>query len=125
MSFQCPDCKNRKTLQIIERIELPPDSRSDEITLQIVRCQRCQFEAVAIYEESRRGALDSESFDHYGYTIGQDELKALKGLIRRCSDPKNRRCRCESHSALKRKDASGRWSKPGFNVDLTTFAMVL
>lgn len=125
MGFQCPDCNNRTSLQIIERIELPPDARSDEITLQIVKCQRCQFEAVAIYEESHRGALDSEVFDHYGYAIGQDELKALKTLIRRCPEPKNRRCGCESHSALKRKDASGRWIKPGFSVVSTTFAMVL
>ncbi|GAJ06187.1 unnamed protein product, partial [marine sediment metagenome] len=112
-------------VNIVSRLEIPPDARSDEISLQIVKCNRCKFESVAIYEESHRGALDSDVFDHYGYTIDQKELKELKALIRQCSEPKNRRCSCDSHRALRRKDSSGRWIRPGFNKDQRTFRMVL
>lgn len=125
MAFHCPDCKNLKTLQIINRIELPPDARSDEISLQIVKCNSCKFEAVAIYEESHRGALDSDVFDHYGYTIDQKELKELKALIRQCPEPKNLRCSCDTHTTLQRKDSYGRWIRPGFSKEQRTFRMVL
>ena len=125
MGFQCPKCEAQKRLNIVSRLEMPPDARSDEISLQIVKCNRCKFESVAIYEESHRGALDSDVFDHYGYTIDQKELKELKALIRQCSEPKNRRCSCDSHRALRRKDSYGRWIKPGFNKDQRTFRMVL
>ena len=125
MGFQCPSCSSRRSLEIISRIELPPDARSDEITLQIVKCQHCDFTAVAIYEESHRGALDSEVFDHYGYALDQKELKGLKALIKQCPEPKNRRCSCDSHRSLRRKDSSGRWIRPGFNKEQRTFRMVL
>ena len=37
MSFICPECSSSsRTLKISDRIELPSDARSDEITLQIV-----------------------------------------------------------------------------------------
>jgi hypothetical protein len=125
MAFHCPDCKNLKTLQIINRIELPPDARSDEISLQIVKCNSCKFEAVAIYEESHRGALDSDVFDHYGYALDQKEIKGLKTLIRQCPEPKNLRCSCDTHTTLKRNDSFGRWVKPGFSKEQRTFRMIL
>ena len=77
MSFLCPECSSR-SLNIILSLELPPDSRSDEITLQTVECSQCGFSGIAVYEESRRGALDSESVDHYSYRVGVDDLRALK-----------------------------------------------
>ncbi len=69
MPFQCPECST-KTLKITHKLELPPDSRSDEITLQIIECSGCGFGGIAVYEESRRGALDDDSFDHTGYRVG-------------------------------------------------------
>jgi len=54
MAFQCPECKRDSSLRIVQRIEVPPDSRSDQITLQVVRCGSSQFEGIAVYEESRR-----------------------------------------------------------------------
>ena len=125
MGFQCPKCDAHKSLDIVSRLEMPPDARSDEITLQIVQCKHCDFTGVAIYEESHRGALDSELFDHYGYTLDQKELKGLKALIKQCPEPKNRRCSCESHHTLSRKDSYGRWIRPGFNEEQRTFQMVL
>ena len=125
MGFHCPKCEAQKSMDIVSRLEMPPDARSDEISLQIVKCNRCKFEAVAIYEESHRGALDSDAFDHYGYTIDQKQLKELKALIRQCPEPKNRRCSCDTHTTLKRKDSYGRWIRPGFTKDQRTFNMVL
>ena len=109
MPFLCPSCST-KSLRITSRIELPPDSRSDEIALQIVECSRCGFAGVAVYEESRRGALDSESVDHTGYRVSGGDLEALRKRIKQCPQPKNRRCRCSAHRALGSKDVSGRWN---------------
>jgi hypothetical protein len=124
MSFLCPEC-NRKTLKIIERIELAPDVRSDEITLQVIRCKNCNFQGLAVYEESRRGVLDSESIDHYGYKPEVKDLKAIRSLIRRCPDPSNPWCSCDSHLKLNESDGSGRWVRPGWKPDQNTFTMDL
>jgi hypothetical protein len=110
MGFLCPVCDRAGSLQITLRLELPPDSRSDEITLQIVRCPRCNFEGLAIYEESRRGGLGDESIDHRGYFVSQVDLKALKKQMRQCPKPGNSRCDCAAHQELGRTDKSGRWA---------------
>ncbi len=110
MPFLCPECSEPKSLGIALKIELPPDSRSDEITLQVVECYRCGFEGIAVYEESRRGALGSESFHHIGYRVSKEDLKALRRTIKACPRPTDWRCRCSAHRVLGRRDASGRWS---------------
>ena len=110
MPFQCPECSGSKSLRIVHKLELPPDSRSDEITLQTVKCSDCGFAGIAVYEESRRGALDSESVDHTGYRVAASDLKALKRIMRQCPKPGNWRCRCRAHRELGRTDASGRWN---------------
>jgi hypothetical protein len=107
--FRCPECSH-SSLKIERRIELPPDSRSDEIALQIVTCSQCGFAGIAVYEESRRGALDSESVDHRAYRTTPADLKIIRQAIRACPKPRDNRCRCASHRRLGRKDASGRWS---------------
>ena len=109
MAFLCLDCK-RYALNIMATLELPADSRSDEITLQVVKCGHCPFEGLAVYEESRRGALDDDSFDHRGYRVPQDDLRAMKRAIRQCPSKKNPRCTCETHRTLGSKSASGRWN---------------
>jgi len=91
-------------------MELPPDTRSDEITLQILMCMSCGFNGLGVYEESRRGALDSESIDHRGYRVDSSLIKYLRGIMLRCPDPKNPRCACSSHSELKIVDRYGRWN---------------
>jgi hypothetical protein len=125
MGFQCPNCSNKRSLQIVARIELPPDVRSDEIALQILNCSSCDFQGVGIYEESRRGALGSESYDHYGFTLPKVEFSALQAKVKRCPRPNNPRCTCDSHRELGRKDEGGRWIRPGFNEALETFPMKL
>ena len=111
MPFLCPECSApQRSLNIQSRIELPADSRSDEIALQIVVCSRCGFSGIAVYEESRRGALDDESFTHVGYRVSDEDVRKLRRMIRQCPEPRNRRCRCAVHRTLGRKDPSGRWN---------------
>jgi hypothetical protein len=107
--FLCPECSTPRSLKITSRIELPPDSRSDEIALQIVRCSQCGFAGIAVYEESRRGRLGTESFDHVGYRVSVDDLRALTKMVRQCPEPRNGRCGCPVHRRLGRTDSSGRW----------------
>ena len=109
MAFACPECGNPGSLRITTSIELPPDSRSDEIALQIVACARCGFRAAAVYEESRRGSLDSEAVDHRGHRVPGATLNSLIARIDACPDPADCGCRCESHQRLGRTDDSGRW----------------
>jgi hypothetical protein len=121
MSFQCPQCANRNSLKIVKSIELAPDSRSDEISLQVVRCQDCKYEGLAVYEESSRGALDAESVDHYGYSVDREMLRSIKSLINNCPEPRDARCVCSSHQKLNQRDKSGRWVKPGYETGETTY----
>ena len=109
MPFQCPECR-QSALRITHRLELPPDARSDEITLQVVRCSQCRFEGLAVYEESRRGALDDESYSHTGYEAKKAALSALKVAIARCPDPGDPRCACAAHEEYGRRDTHGRWT---------------
>ncbi len=109
MPFRCPDCSLPASLEITHSIDLPPDSRSDEITLQIVECSGCGFRAVAVYEESRRGVMEVESWDHTGYRLSEAVLEDLASTIIGCPDPGNRRCTCPSHLKLGKADTQGRW----------------
>jgi hypothetical protein len=110
MPFLCPECSTPRSLKIAAKIELPPDSRSDEITLQIVECSHCHFAGIAVYEESRRGALDSESSSHVGYRVNAKDLRMLKRTIKQCPEPNNPRCECSAHQALGGRDVGGRWN---------------
>ncbi len=109
MAFRCPACQGPRSLQIVSSLELPPDSRSDEITLQLIECSRCDFIGVAVYEESRRGALDDDSFDHVGYPVAPALWNRLWEMIERCPDPRNPRCTCPTHRLLGAQNALGRW----------------
>ena len=108
MAFVCPECLQGR-LTITNRLELEGDSRSDDITLQLLDCVACGFGAIAVYEESRRGALDSESSDHYGYKISDADLQNLRVLFEHCPYRQKVNCDCVAHWALNRYDATGRW----------------
>ncbi len=108
MPLVCPACQ-ATALQVEQTLELPPDSRSDEITLQLVVCTVCGYRALASYEESRRGALSDEAVDHRGYRLPNDRLETIAALIGLCPDPGNADCPCASHQELGRRDAGGRW----------------
>ena len=110
MSRSCGECKKTNTLQITQSLVLPPDSRSDDIILQVVKCASCGFHGLAVYEESRRGGMDSESWSHSAYRVSNRDLKVVTAAIRSCLSPKNQRCRCQSHRQLGKRDEGGRWS---------------
>jgi hypothetical protein len=112
MAFVCPNCLTPQALNIDKSITLPPESRSDDILLQTVRCSQCGFRGAAVYEESRRGGMDSESWDHRGYHLSESDLKWLSALINRCPAKKNKKCLCQAHEELGQKNEYGRWIRP-------------
>ncbi len=108
MPFECIGC-GQETLSIIASIELPPDNRSDEISLQLVKCSLCGFEGAAVYEESRRGNLMEDCWDHYGYQIGPQDFQRCLAWIQTCPSPHLADCDCPIHRLLNKRDASDRW----------------
>lgn len=108
MAFRCPAC-SASSLRITLRLELPPDSRWDEIALQMIACDPCGFAGLAVYQESRRGALDSEIVHHDGYRVSAADLARLELEIESCPAPDSASCDCRAHRTLGRCDASGRW----------------
>ena len=114
MAFICPQCGGRGTLRITRSLELPADSRSDEIAMQVAMCseRECGFRALAVYEESRRGALEGEHWEHVGYRVPEDVLARVEALIAACPEPSNAGCDCAAHRALGRTSSTGRWMLP-------------
>jgi hypothetical protein len=125
MAFFCPQCGIRGSLAINQRIELPPDARSDEITVQVVLCSACQFSGLAVYEESRRGSFESDSWLHTGYIVAEKDLQMISQAIQDCPDPYNARCKCRVHSSLGRVDAQGCWVGLAGIEPLKSFALVM
>ena len=109
MAFYCPLCESG-SLKILKAIDLKPDSRSDEIVLQVVGCSQCGFKGLASYEESRRGALDSESWDHTGYQVDPADLKTIANWIDSCPDRRDVHCQCQAHQTLRQRNRNGRWN---------------
>jgi len=105
----CPKC-SVSSLKIISSIELPSDSRSDEISVQLTGCSRCDFTGLAVYEESRRGSLYRESVTHRGCYVNPTHLAAIRRLITQCPDHRNPQCHCKAHHTLGRVNAKGRWN---------------
>jgi hypothetical protein len=123
MPFQCPECNNPNSLNILNSIELPPDIRSDEISLQTVQCTRCDFRGIAIYEESRRGNLGEESFSHMGYQTDLNSFHKLAKFIKNCPSPRNKNCNCETHKKLGSTNTSGRCAGLSLFYLKTSFTM--
>jgi hypothetical protein len=124
-SFICPECSTKGSLRIIQSLSLPPDSRSDDIILQIIECQKCDFRGAAIYEESRRGAFDSDSWEHLGFHVHKEQLDALSIVMAGCPDPGNTKCQCQVHYLLGKRKKNGRWRRPAGLIEQRTFPMPL
>ena len=99
MAFRCPECQG-PSLALTHGLELPPDGRSVETTLQVVRCAKCNFAGLAVYEESRRGSLKSSSFHHLGYRCSPATVEWIVEFIQQCPAPGSGRCRCPTHLTL-------------------------
>lgn len=107
MKFVCPRCSG-VSMKISLSIELPPDSHSDEIAVQILKCLKCGFAGLGVYEESRRGRLDSESVGHRGYYVDDVTLASIEKMIIECPTPKKFGCHREVHRLLGRTNEVGR-----------------
>lgn len=104
----CPSCK-RAALEVELGMDFPPDGMSDEVALQLLRCRACNFIGVGVYEESRRGSLDRESFHHFGYPISREDHERLRNLIATCSTPHDPSCTCQAHTFLGKHSDSNDW----------------
>jgi hypothetical protein len=109
MSFQCPHCTDQRSLEIETSIQLFKGHCESETTLQIVECRRCQFVGAAVYEEGRRGAVDTRAWKHNGYFMDEPVLNRLKGLLLACPDRGEPNCTCTAHLELGICDGRGHW----------------
>jgi predicted Zn-ribbon and HTH transcriptional regulator len=110
MSFRCPQCKTRDTLQIVLSLDLPPDRQTEELSLQVVACRDCGFRALAVYEVARGDCPESESWKHIGYWVSPDAIESVSAAIRSCPEQRNPHCACAAHASLGKKDLRGKWS---------------
>ena len=120
--FVCPAC-GAGELRVIASLELDADSRSDEITVQAAACGSCGLLAAAVYEESRRGSLDSEAWVHHGCLLAAEKAAELLALIRSCPRPAEPRCTCPAHATLGVTDDTGRWAGLGAWAPGTVFPL--
>ena len=123
--FVCPDCLRPGSLQITQSIQIAPDSRSDDIVIQVLACNQCGFRGLATYEESRRGTLTSEAWNHTGYRVAEEAVQAMSAAINQCPNPKDVDCLCATHQRLGVKDETGRWQGLGESESKGTFPMRL
>ena len=96
MPLKCPACGATR-LRVAESMELGPDDRSDEVTLQIVRCGGCDLASVAVYEESRRGPLGEESVSHCAFPTDAEALEEVMAIFASCRRPRDADCTCRGH----------------------------
>lgn len=109
MPFKCPKCLGA-SMKITSSIELPPDSRSDEITVQTIKCTKCGFTGLEIYEETRRGSLNEDCIHNYGIYIDNLTYESMKKTFRQCPKPKESDCQCKTHHSLNQVNEFGRWN---------------
>lgn len=100
MSFICPRCNTPGGLGIVASLQLPPNNRSDDIFIQAMKCHTCGLLALGIYEESRRGKLRAESWDHQGFYVNEEAYHQIIRLIKQCPEPFTPGCQCKAHSAF-------------------------
>jgi hypothetical protein len=110
MAFRCPQCKTRDTLQIALSMDLPPDRKSEELSIQVVACRDCSFRGLAVYEVGRGDCPESESWKHIGYWVSPDAVESVSAAIRSCPEQRNPHCTCAAHASLGKKDLRGKWS---------------
>ena len=108
MGLICPQCHDA-TMNIVSKIELPPDNRSDEITVQILTCSKCNYQGIAVYEESRRGSFDNDSVSHQGYFVDSNFLTEVEDFIGQCKNPRDTYCHCKGHRFFETTGCYGNW----------------
>ncbi len=76
LNIKCPNCSSFGA-GIESSKDLGRNGYSDEVSIHLIKCQ-CGSEFVGHYEESRRGHLNSESFNYWGYGFDDELLKSIK-----------------------------------------------
>ena len=94
--FVCPQC-GANGVKVVRSMNLPASERSDDIILQITQCNSCSFQGLALYEESRRGAMGSESWEHTGFWVLEPVIEKVEEIFSRCPDVQDKRCPCAAH----------------------------
>ena len=109
MRFLCPSCASPDGLEILAGLEVGADARSDEIRLQVLACRACGARFAGVYEESRRGALDAESWHHDAVRLPAEALDVVAAAIDACPEPDDDGCSCAGHEILATRDERGVW----------------
>ncbi|MBW2536503.1 MAG: WD40 repeat domain-containing protein [Deltaproteobacteria bacterium] len=109
MASTCPKCKDVES-EMVCFLELPYDSRSDEITLFVNRCPACDHRYLGVYEESRRGALGEDHWNYHQIECSTAAWEELKELISACPARRSYQCDCPAHQKLGLRDKAGYWN---------------
>lgn len=97
--FVCPQC-GAPSLKVVKSMDLPSDGRSDDVILQVTQCSSCSFRGLALYEESRRGGMGDETWEHSGFWASDEAVSEVEDLFSQCSSPRDKRCSCDSHKKI-------------------------
>lgn len=97
----CPDCSGARTVTSSGAIELPPEEFWDDVFLNLVSCNSCEFRGVIVALESRgHGALGDDTNERTARRLGSGSWESLRSLIEACPSSRSRRCRCPAHREL-------------------------
>lgn len=89
-NFFCPGCKKHDALMIKLSVEIPEHTVFDDVDIQSIRCNNCKKSGMGIYEESRRGNLQDETVNHYGYWLDTESQLNLDQLLESCQNDKEK-----------------------------------
>ncbi len=107
-AFRCPQCR-QCALKINAHLEIPGDRDWDEITLQMVSCSNCGLGALGVYQEARRGRLDSETWSHTCYRLDPQDVLRVAAIISSCPRPYDSSCLCSAHLELGLTNSKLQW----------------
>lgn len=84
--FYCPSCDQHDVLIINTTVDIPEHTQYDEVCVQSIQCLSCDKHGMAVYEESRRGSLQDESVNHFGYWLEPESQINLDRLLKSCQE---------------------------------------
>lgn len=71
---------------ITRSVDLPSDNTFDDISIQTLESDDKETKAVGIYQESRRGALDSEIVHHEAHMVATGVFDIVVAALDACGD---------------------------------------
>lgn len=95
-----------KAIEPLARFELPPREVFSDRSAMLYRCPHCQQLYLTLYEESRAGALDSEVWNHYLYSLPAELQRDLIITATLCTTPDEDSCACPVHHLINQLDFS-------------------